>query len=72
VVTQDILNDFEDSDRLAAQNQRRAPSSKRGQWTDVCELVTVLGAVDLGYRVIVVKDAVCNSFDEGHDALMKM
>jgi len=32
----------------------------------------VLAAVDLGYRVILVSDAVCSSSDEGHDALMKM
>lgn len=43
-----------------------------GSETDVCVLATVLVAVDLGYRVIVVKDAVCSSSDEGHDALMKM
>jgi nicotinamidase-related amidase len=43
-----------------------------GSETDVCVLATVLDAVDLGYRVIVVKDAVCSSSDEGHDALMKM
>jgi nicotinamidase-related amidase len=33
---------------------------------------TVLGAVHLGYRVIVVRDAVCSSSDTGHDALMKL
>jgi nicotinamidase-related amidase len=32
----------------------------------------VLDAVDLSYRVILVRDAVCSSSDEGHDALMKM
>jgi nicotinamidase-related amidase len=43
-----------------------------GSETDVCILATVLAAVDLGYRVILVRDAVCSSSDEGHDALMKM
>jgi nicotinamidase-related amidase len=43
-----------------------------GSETDVCVLATVLGAVDLGYRVIVVRDGVCSSSDEGHDALMTL
>ena len=43
-----------------------------GAETDVCVLATVLGAVDLGYRVIVVSDAVCSSADETHDALMTL
>jgi len=43
-----------------------------GSETDVCVLATVLGAVDLGYRVIVVRDAICSSSDEGHDALLKV
>jgi len=34
-----------------------------GSETDVCVLATVLDAVDLGYRVIVVRDAVCSSAD---------
>jgi nicotinamidase-related amidase len=36
--------------------------------TDVC----VLGAVDLGFRVVIVQDALCSSSDAGHDALMTM
>ena len=43
-----------------------------GSETDVCVLATVLDAVDLGYRVIVVEDALCSSFDQGHDALMTL
>jgi nicotinamidase-related amidase len=37
-----------------------------------CVLATVLGAVDMGYRVILVRDAVCSSSDEGHDMLMRL
>ena len=43
-----------------------------GSETDVCVLATVLGAVDLNYRVIVVRDAICSSSDEGHEALLKV
>lgn len=31
-----------------------------------------LGAVDLGFRVVIVEDALCSSSDDGHDALMTM
>ena len=41
-----------------------------GAETDVCVLAAVLGAIDLGYRVIVVTDALCSSSDETHDALL--
>jgi nicotinamidase-related amidase len=43
-----------------------------GSETDVCVLATVLSAVDLGYRVIVVRDAVCSSSDEGHVMLLRL
>jgi nicotinamidase-related amidase len=43
-----------------------------GAETDVCVLSTVLDAVDLGLRVVIVEDALCSSFDAGHDALMTL
>ena len=43
-----------------------------GAETDVCVLATVLDAVDLGYPVYVVTDAVCSSSDSGHDAVLTL
>jgi nicotinamidase-related amidase len=43
-----------------------------GSETDVCVLATVLDAVDLGFRVVIVEDALCSSSDAGHDALMTL
>ena len=43
-----------------------------GAETDVCVLATVLGAVDLGYRVIIPTDALCSSSDRTHDALLTL
>lgn len=43
-----------------------------GGETDVCVLGTVLGAVDRGYRVVIVTDALCSSCDESHDALLTL
>lgn len=43
-----------------------------GSETDVCVLATVLGAVDRGYRTIVVSDAICSSADAHHDALLQL
>lgn len=43
-----------------------------GAETDMCVLATVLGAVDLGFRVIVVSDGVCSSSDQAHGALLDL
>lgn len=43
-----------------------------GGETDICVLATVLGAVDRGFRVILVEDAVCSSVDRTHDALLHL
>lgn len=43
-----------------------------GGETDICVLATLLGAIDRGYRVVLVADGVCSSADATHDALMKL
>lgn len=43
-----------------------------GGETDVCVLATALGAIDLGYRAIILNDAVCSGADETHDASLKL
>lgn len=40
-----------------------------GGETDVCVLSSVLGAIDIGFRVIIATDAVCSSSDATHDAM---
>ncbi|HEY9211848.1 MAG TPA: cysteine hydrolase [Ancylobacter sp.] len=41
-----------------------------GAETDMCVLATVMDALDRGYRIVVVEDAVCSSSDQGHDAAL--
>jgi len=43
-----------------------------GGETDVCVLATILGAIDLGFRVIMLSDAVCSGADETHDAAVDL
>jgi nicotinamidase-related amidase len=43
-----------------------------GLETDVCVLATVLGAVDRGFRVVIVSDAVCSSSEVGHEAVLTL
>lgn len=41
-----------------------------GGETDMCVLATTLAAVDRGYRVVMIADALCSSSDAGHDAMI--
>ncbi|TAV41649.1 cysteine hydrolase family protein [Rhizobium leguminosarum] len=43
-----------------------------GGETDVCVLATVLRAIDFGFQVIVLSDAVCSGADETHDAAVDL
>ena len=43
-----------------------------GAETEVCVLAAVVGAIDLGYRVIIAIDAVCSSADQTHDAALEL
>lgn len=43
-----------------------------GGETDQCVLATVLGAVDRGFRVVLVGDCLCSASDATHDALMQV
>ncbi len=43
-----------------------------GGETDVCVLAAILGAVDLGYNIILVKGGICSTSDETHDASLAL
>jgi nicotinamidase-related amidase len=43
-----------------------------GGETDVCVLATTLGAIDWGFRVILVIDGLCSPADETHDTMMNI
>jgi nicotinamidase-related amidase len=43
-----------------------------GGETDVCVLAAAIGAIDLGYRVSLLKDAVCSGADDTHDASLEL
>ena len=43
-----------------------------GGETDVCVMAAVLGAVDLGYSLILLKDAICSTSDQTHDASLEV
>jgi len=43
-----------------------------GGETDVCVMATLLGAVDLGYRIILIEDALCSGDDQTHEASLEL
>lgn len=43
-----------------------------GAETEVCVLAAVMGAIDFGYRVLIVTDAICSSADPTHDAMLEI
>ncbi|MBB4240813.1 nicotinamidase-related amidase [Rhizobium tropici] len=43
-----------------------------GGETDVCVLAGALGAIELGYGIIVLKDAVCSGDDDAHEAALTL
>lgn len=60
--------------RLVANLRKEAAETVvvTGGETDVCVLATVLGAIDCGFRVIMLSDAVCSGADETHDAAVDL
>lgn len=73
VVDKPVYSAFHRSALSARLRERRADTLVvTGGETDVCVLATVLDAVDAGYRIVLVTDALCSSSDAGHDALMTL
>lgn len=43
-----------------------------GGESDMCVLAALLGAIDLGYRIILVQDAICSTSDAAHDSMLRL
>jgi nicotinamidase-related amidase len=73
VIDKHVYSPWLDEDLQESLKARQATTLVvSGGETDVCVLATVLGAVDRGYRTIVLTDALCSSSDETHDAMMTL
>jgi nicotinamidase-related amidase len=73
VIDKSRYSAFADSELLAHLQCRKADGLIiTGAETDVCVLATVLDAVDLGFPVTIVRDAICSSSDQGHDAQLEV
>jgi nicotinamidase-related amidase len=73
IMTKTRYSAFAETDLAARLRSRGADSLIiTGAETDVCVLATVLDAIDLGFPVVLVTDAVCSVSDEGHDSLVDL
>jgi nicotinamidase-related amidase len=71
IVCRYVFSAFEDPHLLALLKERSAEALVfSGVETDVCVLATILRAIDLGYRVIIVEEAVASSNAQGHAAAL--
>ncbi|SJZ88218.1 cysteine hydrolase family protein [Consotaella salsifontis] len=71
IIDKPAYSAFHDSPLLSVLRERSIDTLVvTGAETDVCVLATVFSAIDHGFRVVLVKDAVCSSADETHDALI--
>jgi nicotinamidase-related amidase len=71
VVSRFVFSAFRGSQLQAMLGQRSAETLVfSGVETDICVLATVLEAIDLGYRVVVIEEAVASSNAMGHSSAM--
>jgi nicotinamidase-related amidase len=72
VVNRYVFSAFAD-DHLGALLEARGIDTLifTGVETDVCVLASVMRAIDIGYRVIVVEDAVASSNAKGHESALR-
>lgn len=43
-----------------------------GGEADMCVLATVMGAIDLGFRVVLAEDAICSTSDEAYENILRL
>lgn len=73
VIDKQVYSPFLGSGLARLLRERRADGLViTGAETDVCVLAAVIGAVDLGMRVVLATDAICSSSDTTHDALLTL
>jgi nicotinamidase-related amidase len=73
LIDKHVYSPFVERSLLQRMRERQADALViTGAETDVCVLAAVLGAVDFGYRVVLVTDAICSSADETHEALLAL